>query len=91
VWAPTGHELFYFDQSKSLMAVPVQTSGGQFSFGRPAKVFETKYSASFYSYDVAPDGRFLMMKEPAGDPSHLPSLVVVLNWHEELKRRVTTQ
>jgi Tol biopolymer transport system component len=91
VWAPTGRELFYFDESKSLMAVPVQTSGGQFSFGRPAKVFDTKYSAWFYSYDVAPDGRFLMMKESAGDPNHPPSMVVVLNWSEELKRRVPTQ
>jgi eukaryotic-like serine/threonine-protein kinase len=91
VWAPTGRELFYFDESKSLMAVSVQTSGGQLSFGRPAKVFDTKYSAQFYSYDVAPDGRFLMMKESAGDPSHPPSMVVVLNWEEELKRRVPTQ
>jgi serine/threonine-protein kinase len=91
VWAPTGRELFYFDESKSLMAVPVQTSGGQFSFGRPAKVFDTKYSAQFYSYDVAPNGRFLMMKESAGDPNRPPNMVVVLNWHEELKRRLPTQ
>jgi hypothetical protein len=46
------------------MAVPVQTSGPQFSSGRPAKLYDTKYSGDFYSYDVTPDGlRFLMMKE----------------------------
>ena len=37
------------------------------------------------------DGRFLMMKESnAGDRSH-PSIVVVLNWFEELRGRVPTQ
>lgn len=36
--------------------------------------------------------RFLMMKESnAGDRSHPASMVVVLNWFEELKRRVPTQ
>jgi len=56
-------------------------------------VFDTKYSGDFYSYDVTPDGRrFLMMKEStAGDRSHPPNMVIVLNWHEELKRRVPTQ
>ena len=93
VWARSGRELFYLDESNTLMAVPVQTSGPQFTFGRPAKVFDTKYSGDFYSYDVTPDGRrFLMMKESSlGDPSHPPSMVVVLNWQEELKRRVPTQ
>jgi Tol biopolymer transport system component len=93
VWARSGRELFYLDESNTLMAVPVQTSGPQFSFGRPAKVFDTKYSGTFYSYDVTPDGlRFLMMKERSvGDLSHPPNIVVVLNWHEEFKRRVPTQ
>ena len=92
VWARSGRELFYLDESNTLMAVPVQTSGPQFSFGRPAKVFDTKYSGDFYSYDVTPDGlRFLMMKESgAGDWRQPPNIVVVLNWHEELKRRVPT-
>jgi Tol biopolymer transport system component len=93
VWARSGRELFYLDESNTLMAVPVQTSGPQFSSGRPAKLFDTKYSGDFYSYDVTPDGRrFLMMKESsAGDRAHPPSMVVVLNWFEELRRRVPTQ
>jgi len=33
-----------------------------------------------------------MMKESSvGDPSHPPNIVVVLNWHEELKSRVPIQ
>jgi WD40-like Beta Propeller Repeat len=93
VWARSGRELFYLDGSNTLMAVPVGTSGPKFSFGRPAKVFDTKYSGNFYSYDVTPDGlRFLMMKDShAGDRTRPPSMVVVLNWTEELKRLVPTR
>jgi eukaryotic-like serine/threonine-protein kinase len=93
VWARTGRELFYLDDSYTLMAVTVQTSGGQFIAGRPVKVFDTKTSGDFYSYDVTPDGRrFLMTKEStAGDRNRPPNMVVVLNWQEELKARVPTQ
>ena len=41
------------------------------------------------NYDVAPDGRFLMVK--AGDETgEAPpaQITVVLNWHEELLERV---
>ena len=93
VWARTGRELFYLDESNSLMAVPIETSGAQFSFGRPAKVFDTKYAGNFYSYDVTPDGRrFLMMKDSTAAGQHQPrTMVVVLNWVEELKQRVPTR
>lgn len=90
VWARSGRELFYLDESNTLLAVPVQTSGPQFSFGKPVKVFDTKYAGNFYSYDVTPDGRrFLMMKDTtAQDTSQPRSIVLVLNWFEELRRRV---
>ena len=39
------------------------------------------------TYDVAKDGRFLMIKSPV-DADHRPSLVVVQNWFEELRRLV---
>jgi Tol biopolymer transport system component len=83
VWAQTGRELFYLDESNTLMAAPVQTSGPQFSAGRPAKVFDTKYYGNFYSYDVTPDGlRFLMIKESNAADRNQASIVVVLNWFE---------
>ena len=75
--------------------MPVQTSGATFSAGKPAKVFDAKYAEPFPSrqYDVSPDGqRFLMLKDtPASDQNATPaSMVVVLNWLEELKQRVPT-
>jgi eukaryotic-like serine/threonine-protein kinase len=90
VWARSGAELFYLDETNTLMSVPVRASGVQLSFGKPEKVLDTRYSGNFYSYDVTPDGRrFLMMKEsPAGGPERAGNMVVVLNWFEEWKGRV---
>jgi len=41
------------------------------------------------AFDVAPDGRFLMIEATTTDFSH--SIVVVRNWAEELKARVPTK
>jgi dipeptidyl aminopeptidase/acylaminoacyl peptidase len=92
-WARSGRELFYLDASNTLTAVPVQTSGSTFSAGKPAKVFDAKYSTPLppRSYDVSADGkRFLMLKDiAAGDPNATPAgMVLVQHWFEELKQRV---
>ena len=44
----------------------------------------------YLMYDVAKDGRFLMVKPAAGSKvlDTNANLVVVLNWSEELKRLV---
>lgn len=43
-------------------------------------------------YDVAADGqRFLMMKDEPRDTDPAPSINVVQNWTEELKRLVPTK
>jgi serine/threonine-protein kinase len=93
-WAPNGRELFYLDESNTLIAVPVRTSGPTFIAGNPTTVFDTKYVEPNPArhYDVSPDGRrFLMLKESAGDRDETPaSMVVVLNWSDELQRRVPT-
>ena len=93
-WARSGRELFYLDRSNTLTTVPVQMSGSSFSAGMPAKVFDNKYVEPNPArhYDVSPDGqRFLMIKPTAdGNPNATPaSMLVVLNWFEELKQRVT--
>ena len=90
MWARTGRELFYLDESNTLMAVPVQTSGPQFSSGRPAKVFDNEVLRQLLLVRGRPDGRrFLMMKEsPAGGQKEPRSMVVVLNWFEEVGRRL---
>ena len=93
-WERSGRELFYLDKSNTLIAVPVRTSGPNFVAGNPTTVFDTKYVEPNPArhYDVSPDGRrFLMLKDSAGNPNETPaSMVVVLNWFDELQRRVPT-
>jgi hypothetical protein len=99
VWAPSGKELFYLvgNQTRNtVMVVPVQTTP-TFRPGNATKLFEGPYTSllSGRPYDVSRDGqKFLMIKEPqsavesAASPA---SIVVVLNWIEELKARVPTK
>ncbi len=88
VWSRDGRELFYRDGEK-MMAVPVTTQPA-FSAGSPRPLFEGDYVATRRgeaAYDISPDGRrFLMVRR---DPRSAPiQLNVVLNWFEELKKKV---
>jgi serine/threonine-protein kinase len=92
-WSADGSELFYL-QGTAMIAVPVETEG-EFSFGTPTQLFSEPYftqqGAFTRSYDVARDGRFLMIQLPGtGDAAVVSSIVVVENWTEELKQRVPT-
>ena len=72
------------------MAVAV-TAGDRFNFSPPTRLFDNTFLPSSQppSYDVAPDGRFLIIKPIGGDTQVAPSqIVVVENWLEELKRLV---
>ncbi len=98
-WARSGRELFYLDRNNLLTAVPVQMTT-TFSAGNPTKILDTRYYAGasargidLRGYDISPDGqRFLMIKENAAtdqtSTATPASMVVVLNWFEELKARV---
>jgi tricorn protease-like protein len=84
-WSHDGRELF-FRRGRQLLAVRLQPSK-DVELDKPVVLFEGAYHdnvAPCRSYDVAPDGRFLMVTEPLGDD--LPQeLHVVLGWAEELK------
>jgi serine/threonine-protein kinase len=101
-WARSGRELFYLDASGFLTTAAVQTTP-TFSAAHSTRILNTKYFSGFggggqtvagRTYDVSPDGqRFLMIKDVAtGDQNGTPaSIVVVLNWFEELNRLVPTK
>jgi Tol biopolymer transport system component len=84
VWARDGKELYYRSGDK-IMAVSVDTES-------ELKVLDSKilfkgnylYCLNCQTYDVAPDGRFLMIQDPL-EPA-TPRINVILNWAEELKR-----
>jgi eukaryotic-like serine/threonine-protein kinase len=100
-WSRKGDELFYLDGNDQLTAVRFQASDTTFIPGKPARVLNAKYVAGsttrgydLRSYDVSADGqRFLMLKETAGASTSapLPTMIVVVNWIEELKSRVPTK
>jgi eukaryotic-like serine/threonine-protein kinase len=92
-WALDGSALFYRAEDGAMMRVPVR-SGPTWNAGSPTKLFDgrtflrTTTTGLGRTYDVAKDGRFLMVKEPAADRTPSIAMVVVLNWFEELKRLV---
>jgi len=79
--------LFYRNGDR-MMAVDVQTSPA-FRAGTPKVLFKGTYASA---YDVSPDGkRFLMIKPPATAQAPTDQVTVVVNWFEELHRRVPVE
>jgi eukaryotic-like serine/threonine-protein kinase len=86
-WARNGRELFYRNVDK-MIAVDVRTTP-DFRAGAPKLLFEGHYGAA---YDVAADGkRFLMLKPAVVQNSSSGQLHIVVNWFEELRRRVPAE
>jgi serine/threonine-protein kinase len=89
-WSRAGREIVYRNGNK-MMAVEVATDP-VFKAGRPRLLFEEKYLDPYFSayYDITPDGeRFIIIKP--GERQRLTRMNVVLNWFEELQRRVPTK
>jgi eukaryotic-like serine/threonine-protein kinase len=97
LWSPDGLELYY-RKDDSAMAVSVKTES-TFTPGKPQKLFSGRYVTSLASGDIPPwdisrDGkRFLMIKpvEPTGKSTTAEAphkINIVLNWTEELNKRV---
>jgi hypothetical protein len=92
VWSRDGRELFYRRRT-AVMAVSVDASD-DFSFKPARQLFDGPFAASFSyepgvrTYDVAADGRFLMIQPAETGDAQAASIVVVQNWTEEVKRRV---
>ena len=90
-WSREGLELFY-RQGTSMMVVDVSTDG---TVSTPRELFDGNFVVSppggVRQYHVAPDERFLMLRE--GDASTsaeetLTQVVLVENWFQELTERV---
>lgn len=79
VWSRAGDDLFY-RQGRTIYAVTVR-GGARPVADSPRALFEGPFLTA---YDVARDGRFLMVRS---DASTMPErLHVVLNWTQELSR-----
>jgi hypothetical protein len=97
MWSHDGRTLF-FDNDASIMAVPFSVKNGTPDLGLPRVVVSRRTTgpsgAAVYTgsnnqgagYDVLPDGRFLVVRQP--DPHGVREMVVIQDWFEELKRLV---
>jgi Tol biopolymer transport system component len=79
-WRRDGKELFYISSDSQMMAVDV-TTNAVFKSGNPHALFQTDIvdtgiRTGPMSWDIAPDGRFLIISETSTDAS----ITVVLNW-----------
>jgi len=87
-WRRDGRELYYLGTDGKLMSVAI--SGPPFTAGRPVELFQTPLTVNLAQptrdrrYDVAPDGRFLMVV-PGATGAPTPYSIVV-NWTEGLAR-----
>lgn len=93
VWSRDGRRLFYrsgTDNRTKMMAVDVSTAEGTFRPGAVRELFDQPYlgTAPMRSYDVAPDGRFLMAEDWKPPPQPVTRLHVALNWLEQVERLV---
>jgi WD40 repeat protein len=94
-WSKDGRELIY-RQFRSqdavntrMMAVPISITDEFRQLGPPRELFSGDYVSStpLDSWDLGPDGRFIMEKYvPRPDAPPITRINVVLNWFEELKR-----
>jgi hypothetical protein len=72
------------------MSVTV-TSDATFSATKPRFLFEAKaVSYLWLSWDVMPDGNFLMI-EPGESDTPPSQINVVLNWMQEVRQRVSAR
>lgn len=79
-WARSGRELYYRSGGK-MMAVAV-TAQPTFTAGRPRELFSGLFHDNIVpnrSYDVAPDGRFLLVTGPEAE-SASRQINIVLDW-----------
>src|SRR5437762_4163811 len=89
VWARNGRELFYRNGGK-MMVVDVTTQPS-FTTTKRRMLFEGYYAADTKNetnYDVTPDGQRFVMVKPSEQERTATQINMVLNWFEDLKRRV---
>ena len=90
IWSRDGRELFY-RYGQKWMAADIRTAP-EFNAGKPHLLFEGPYlNVPGLSYDAAPEGKRFLVIKPSDETATTTELSVVLNWFDELKRRVPSQ
>jgi eukaryotic-like serine/threonine-protein kinase len=91
MWNPDGDELFYWDTNLQTLVFVSVRAGRALEIGKPKLFARGNFSFgnnSWYrSYDIAPDGKSLVMILKGTSGTSPRQFHVVLNWFEELKAR----
>ncbi len=91
LWAPDGRELYYRSvepaQGGEMMVVSIDATGAEPKISTPRVLFESPYQGEG---DIAPDGRFLLLKRPPQEAS-ARAIQLVLNWLDDLQQKVPLQ
>jgi len=94
LWSHDSRQLFYLSGTNNMMAARV-APGAELAVSAPEVLFRVRdellgAEALYYTpWAVARDGRFLMARLVGGDLARAGTLVVVENWIEELKAKVS--
>ncbi len=87
MWNPNGSEIYYINPAGEMMAAPVTVSGSALAPGTPVKLFDAHVVGGGVAdrtgrqYDVAPDVRFLINREP--DAHAIPTITLIQNWNPD--------
>ena len=88
-WRRDGKELFFLSADSKLMAVGVDTSKCDITFGRPEPLFDAPMRRWLNwdetEYDVSPDGQRFLIN--AVREEHPAPLTVILNWPKLIGRQ----
>jgi Tol biopolymer transport system component len=87
VWRSDGKQLFYMAPDRKLMAVGLDTAGGNFKAGLPQVLFAssvTNIHHSYRQYDVSHDGQRFIINTRAEQNSE--PITLYANWERELKK-----
>ena len=89
IWSAEGSELFYW-KGDTMISIPIETTGDEPKVGTARVLFAAADQRLVpQQYDVAADGRFLMLQK-TGDPAAVtedPGIVVIQNWAAEFERK----
>jgi serine/threonine-protein kinase len=90
IWSPNGRELIY-RSSDQLLSVSYTDKGNSFVSEKPKIWLATLGNA--ISFDLAPDGKRVLVVTPAGGAATRAEHTVVFmqNFHDELRRRVPVE
>jgi WD40-like Beta Propeller Repeat len=88
-WSPNGHKLFYETADNRIMVVDYTTNGSSFMPGQPRLWTDRQLlSPGKLNLALAPDGKRFAVFQAQEAPRTPPRVVFLLNFLDELKRRI---